>query len=78
MRYTFAFLAALAAVEASPVPQGVTMAMSPSAAAPSGCMPTYSGSFGIAVMNITGSAAAVATQSAEYVNPSTLTYPTSH
>ena len=52
----FALLAALAAaVRASPFPQAVTSALSPSAAPPPGCTPNYSGSFGLAVMNISGS-----------------------
>ncbi|KAL0261001.1 hypothetical protein SLS55_004693 [Diplodia seriata] len=37
-------------VHASPFPQAVTAAISPSAAAPSGCSANYSGSFGIAVV----------------------------
>lgn len=55
MKYSFAFLAALAAVQASPFPrpQGVTANISPQAAAPSGCTGAYSGTFGIVVQNVT-------------------------
>jgi hypothetical protein len=54
MRHFLALLAFAAVIEASPFPQGVTGAISPSAPAPPGCLPTYAaGSFGIAVMNLT-------------------------
>uniref|UniRef100_A0A0D6QVZ1 Cell wall mannoprotein PIR1-like C-terminal domain-containing protein n=1 Tax=Araucaria cunninghamii TaxID=56994 RepID=A0A0D6QVZ1_ARACU len=56
MRYAYAALAAAVAVQASPYPQAVTASIAPSAPAPSGCMPNYSGTFGIAVMNITAGA----------------------
>ena len=59
IRYASALLAAVAVVRASPVPQGVTAAISPSASAPSGCIASYLGSFGIAVMNITTAPATV-------------------
>lgn len=49
MKYSFALLAVSAAVLASPVAQGITKAIAPSAAAPAGCSPTYPGSFGLAV-----------------------------
>ncbi|KAL9113090.1 MAG: hypothetical protein Q9227_002702 [Pyrenula ochraceoflavens] len=55
MKYSISLLAAAAAVNASPllrVRQAVTSAISPSAAAPSGCSAAYSGTFGIAAMNI--------------------------
>lgn len=55
MKYNLAFLAAAAVVHASPVPapQAVTALISPSSPAPSGCMPNFSGSFGIVAMNLT-------------------------
>jgi hypothetical protein len=56
MRYdTVSLFAFLGAVSASPFDkrQGVTSAIAPKAAAPSGCSLNYSGTFGIAVMNIT-------------------------
>lgn len=62
---TFLVTAAVVTASPFPMPQGITMAMSPSGAAPSGCSVDYSGSFGIVVMNMTGSAGALATQSAE-------------
>lgn len=65
MQYTVAAIFALAAaVKASPFPQGVTMAIAPSASAPAGCSPNFSGSFGIAVMT-GGSGSASATQAAD-------------
>lgn len=62
MKYNLAFLAAAAVVNASPMPrpQAVTANISPSSPAPSGCMPNYSGSFGIVAMNITAGAAPAA------------------
>ncbi len=56
MQYALAILAAVALVKASPFPQAVTGAISPTGSAPSGCKPTLSGSFGIAVMNVSTSA----------------------
>ncbi|OCK86443.1 hypothetical protein K432DRAFT_376758 [Lepidopterella palustris CBS 459.81] len=52
MKYNAAFLALVAIVKASPFPQGVTIALPPSASIPSGCSASYSGSFGIAVVSI--------------------------
>lgn len=58
MRHFLALLAFAAVIEASPFPQGVTGAISPSDPAPPGCLPTYAaaGSFGVAVMNLTTAA----------------------
>ena len=70
MQYSFAVLAAVVAVvQASPFPQAVTAAISPSDSAPPGCMPTFSGSFGIAVMNVSTSSVQKrqVTQATEYV-----------
>ncbi|OJD37651.1 covalently-linked cell wall protein [Diplodia corticola] len=60
-----AAVGALAArgVHASPFPQAVTAAISPSAAIPSGCSANYSGSFGIAVVVLSSSTSSVATPS---------------
>jgi len=57
MKCGIAFIAAIAAVQASPVPapQGVTKNISPTVPAPSGCTVSWSGSFGIAVQNLTAS-----------------------
>jgi hypothetical protein len=55
MLRTFALLAAAGAVLASPVPQGVTSAISPSGSAPAGCSGTYPGTFEITVVNVTNS-----------------------
>lgn len=52
MQFTLAALA-LAATLVSATPQGVTSAISPSAAAPSGCATTYPGSFKIEIVNAT-------------------------
>jgi len=59
MQYAAVLLALAAAVKASPVafPQGVTANIAPTAPAPAGCTPNYSGTFGIAVAAITGSPA---------------------
>lgn len=63
MQYALSFLAAVLAVNASPLPQGITAAIAPSAAAPSGCALSYPGTFGIAVINATAaSGAAQATE----------------
>ena len=61
MHYSLALLAlAAAAVNASPFafPQAVTAIITPSGSAPPGCMPTFVGSFGIAVQNISTAAMA--------------------
>ena len=55
MLRTFALLAAAGAVLASPVPQGVSSAISPSGSAPAGCSGTYPGTFEITVVNVTNS-----------------------
>lgn len=65
MKTFLSILAAVAAVRASPVPQGITAAIAPAGTAPAGCMDSYSSSFGIAVMQVSASGAAVATQSAD-------------
>lgn len=59
MQYAAALLALAVAIKASPValPQGVTANIAPTAPAPAGCTPNYSGTFGIAVASITGSPA---------------------
>lgn len=70
--YTLTLFAALAAAGVNAMPnnlfarQAVTSKISPTASAPSGCIVNYSGSFGIAVMNITTSlsSSASATESA--------------
>lgn len=58
MLSSVAILALANAVYANPValPQGVTADVSPSAPAPPGCTPSASGSFGIAVQNVSTSA----------------------
>ncbi|MCJ1390742.1 hypothetical protein MMC18_003603 [Xylographa bjoerkii] len=56
MKYTFtlAALAALAAtVFANPVPQAITADITPTAAAPPGCTPTFPGTFVITITNVT-------------------------
>lgn len=53
MKYNLLLLAAAAAVQASPFPQGVTAKLTPSGAAPSGCTGGYNGTFGVVVMNMT-------------------------
>lgn len=63
MKFSLTLLAAVAAVQASPFPQGVTSKISPSAPAPSGCTGSYSGTFGIVVMNITSASGAQAVSS---------------
>jgi hypothetical protein len=52
--YAFRFLALAASAVAAP--QGVTSAVSPSAPAPAGCQPDYSGQFEITVVNVTSAA----------------------
>lgn len=66
MKYSIAFLTALAVVNASPLPypQAVTDQISPDAPAPSGCTDGYSGTFGVAVMNVTAAASGAAVPSA--------------
>lgn len=61
MQYCFAILALAALVKANPVafPQAVTAKISPTNPAPPGCQPTLAGSFGIAVHNVSTTAAAV-------------------
>ncbi|KAI4113843.1 MAG: hypothetical protein LQ345_005266 [Seirophora villosa] len=58
MLSSIAILALAIAAYANPValPQGVTAVISPSAPAPPGCTPSASGSFGIAVQNVSTSA----------------------
>ena len=60
MRNTLATFVLIAAVQANPVavPQAVTADISPTAAAPPGCTVAYNGAFGIAVYNVSTSAAA--------------------
>ena len=61
MQYSLALLAlAAATANASPVafPQAVTAIITPSGSAPPACMPTFVGSFGIAVQNISTAAPA--------------------
>lgn len=53
MRYTIAVLAAAVVVKASPFPQAVTAAISPTGESPPGCTGSTPGSFGIAAMNVT-------------------------
>ena len=53
MHYTVAALAAVAVVQASPVPQAVTAAISPTEAPPPGCAGSRPDTFGIAAMNLT-------------------------
>ena len=66
MQFTLALVALAAAVHASPVaiPQAVTAIITPSGSAPPGCTPTYAGSFGIAVMNISTAAGVTKRQAA--------------
>jgi hypothetical protein len=61
MRYTLALLAAAVAIQASPValPQAVTASIAPKQPPPPGCTGAYAqGIFGIAVLNISTTAAA--------------------
>lgn len=62
MQYILAYLAALAAVNGSPVPQGVTEDIAPQGGMPAGCKADYPGTFGIAVMTGTAMAGATATE----------------
>lgn len=54
MQYSLAILALAVVGKANPVafPQAVTAAISPPEPAPSGCLPTVAGSFGIAVHDV--------------------------
>lgn len=65
MQYIFAYLAALAAVNGSPVPQGVTEDIAPQGGMPAGCKADYPGTFGIAVMTGTAPAGPAATEMAD-------------
>jgi len=69
MQYTLALLVLAAVVKASPVPQAVTAIITPTGSAPPGCMPTFFGSFGIAVVNVTTATAVkrAVSQISEYV-----------
>lgn len=60
MQGILAVVVLIAAVQANPiaVPQAVTAAISPSAAAPPGCTSAFSGTFGIAVYNLSTSTVA--------------------
>jgi hypothetical protein len=53
MQYIAVLLALAAIAKGSPFPQGVSIAIPPKASAPGACSSSYSGSFGIAVVNIT-------------------------
>ncbi|KAJ8609770.1 hypothetical protein MRB53_038919 [Persea americana] len=55
MRYTIALLATVAAVHASPFPQGVTAIIAPSGSPPAMCSTSKSGTFGVAVIPMTTS-----------------------
>jgi len=73
MQYTLALLALAAAVHASPLPQAVTAIITPTGTAPPGCMPTFVGSFGITVINISTASAVkrAVSQISEYVESGT-------
>ncbi|MCJ1378523.1 hypothetical protein MMC17_001622 [Xylographa soralifera] len=64
MHSVIALLALAAGIHASPIAprQAVTASIAPPAAAPAGCMPTFTGSFGIAVQNISMPTAAAKRQ----------------
>lgn len=53
MKYAAALVALAGTALALPQPQGVTQDLKPTAAAPSGCQPTYAGSFSITILNAT-------------------------
>lgn len=55
MKYSFALAALAAVAAATPAPQAVNSAVSPSAAAPSGCATSYPGSFTVSTVNATTS-----------------------
>lgn len=61
MQYAYGFLALAVAVTA--LPQGAPQGLAPSAPAPAGCLPDYSGTFQITVKNVTTSATKVKRQS---------------
>ena len=65
MQYALALLAAAAGANGLAFPQAVTASIAPSAAAPSGCAASYSGTFGIAVMNISATATGAVSQASE-------------
>lgn len=54
-----AAVAAVAVVQASPYPQGVTDALSPTGSMPPGCTGSRHGTFGIALVNITEGSSAM-------------------
>ncbi|MCJ1318310.1 hypothetical protein MMC15_003638 [Xylographa vitiligo] len=53
MKYTLALAALAATVLANPVPQAITADITPTAAAPPGCTPTFPGTFVITITNVT-------------------------
>ncbi|MCJ1434892.1 hypothetical protein MMC27_004262 [Xylographa pallens] len=53
MKYTLALAALAATVLANPVPQAITQDITPTAAAPPGCTPTFPGTFVITITNVT-------------------------
>ncbi|MCJ1286529.1 hypothetical protein MMC26_005875 [Xylographa opegraphella] len=53
MKYALALAALAATVLANPVPQAITADITPTAAAPPGCMPTFPGTFVITITNVT-------------------------
>ncbi|MCJ1401411.1 hypothetical protein MMC11_004624 [Xylographa trunciseda] len=53
MKYTLALVALAATVLANPVPQAITADITPTAAAPPGCTPTFPGTFVITITNVT-------------------------
>lgn len=55
MQYILSLLAAVAAVNGSPLPQGVTQNIAPAGAMPAGCSANRGGTFGIAVVAGTSS-----------------------
>lgn len=55
MQYFLSFLAVIAAVNGSPVPQGVTENIAPDGGMPAGCSADHAGMFGIAVVAGTAS-----------------------
>jgi hypothetical protein len=63
MKLSLVFSALVALTIANPLVrrQGVTASIAPSGTAPAGCLPTYAGSFGLVVMNITTSSGATVT-----------------
>lgn len=67
MLYSYLLLAIAAAVHANPfaMPQAVTEAISPSASPPPGCTPSASGTYGIAVQNVSNTAVQMKRQVAQ-------------